>query len=297
MRRLPPLAAVRVFEAAARHDTFTAAATELGMTQAAVSYQIKLLEERLGLPLFHREGRRAILTEAGRRIAPSLTQAFDAIDASFSQLRTESQATLTVSTTPTFANTWLAWRIGGFQMQHPDLAVRMVVGDDLTDFTRDEADVAIRSGPAPWPDLLCERLLEIDFTPMCSPQFLARHGPLQPADLLDLQTIIPQDNWRDSWLAAAGVTIPQQPARPGVQLDSQANEGNAAMAGQGIALLTPYFWRNDVAEGRLVRPFDLVASQGYAYWLVMPQRGRATAKIRRFREWLLAEIGEDLSPQ
>jgi LysR family transcriptional regulator, glycine cleavage system transcriptional activator len=125
MRRLPPLSAVRVFEAAARHQNFTAAAVELGMTQAAVSYQIKLLEERLGAALFRREKKRVVLTEAGGRAAPALTRAFDTIDAAFAAVRAEDEGLLTISTSNTFANTWLAWRLGSFQMGHPDMAVRL----------------------------------------------------------------------------------------------------------------------------------------------------------------------------
>ena len=114
----------RVFEAAARHENFTAAANELGMTQAAVSYQIKVLEERLGVPLFRREKSRVVLTDAGRKAAPQMTRAFDALDAAFGAIRAEDEAVLTVSTSNTFANTWLAWRLGSFQMAHPEMAVR-----------------------------------------------------------------------------------------------------------------------------------------------------------------------------
>ncbi|MFM5884408.1 MAG: LysR substrate-binding domain-containing protein [Novosphingobium sp.] len=288
------MSAVRVFEATARHATFTAAAAELGMTQAAVSYQIKLLEERLGVPLFRREKKRVVLTEAGRRVAPALAQAFDAIDASFAQLRTEDQSTLTISTTSTFANTWLAWRIGGFQMQHADMAVRLLVADALTDFARDEVDVAIRAGLGPWPGLACERLLNVDFTPMCSPDYQARHGLRQPADLLHVQQISPQDPWWSYWLAEAGVAVPDGPVRPGVRLDSQASEGSAAMSGLGVAMLTPYFWRNDLAEGRLVQLFPQVSTRGYGYWLAIPEHRRMVPKIKRFRDWLRTEIDRDL---
>jgi LysR family glycine cleavage system transcriptional activator len=291
MRQLPPLAAVRVFEAAARHENFTTAAAELGMTQAAVSYQIRLLEERLGAPLFRRERRRVVLTEAGRRVAPQIAGAFDAIDAAFAQLRSEDEGMLTVSTSQTFATTWLAWRIGGFQVSHPEMAVKLHVGDALVDFARDEVDIAIRSGRGPWPGLVADLLLEVDFTPMCSPAFLAKHGgSLQPADLLHLPLISPQDVWWPHWLREAGVPVSAGAIRPGVRMDSQATEGNAAMAGQGVAMLTPFFWRYDMAEGRLVRPFAQLSSRGYGYWLVVPEHRRAVPKIKRFREWLLEEI-------
>jgi LysR family glycine cleavage system transcriptional activator len=294
MRRLPPLAAVRVFEAAARHGNFTRAAEELGMTQAAVSYQIKLLEERLGVALFHRARRQVTLTEAGRRIAPLISGAFDTLDNAFATVRAEDESMLTISTSQTFANTWLAWRLGGFQMLHPDMAVRLLVNDALIDFGSEDVDVAVRIGLGPWPGLTTDLLLRVDFTPMCSPEFLARHGgAIAPADLMDLPIISPQDPWWAYWLREAGVDVPDGVIKPGIRLDSQANEGNAAMAGQGVAMLTPFFWRNDLADGRLVRLSDQLSSRGDGYWLVCPEQRRNVPKIKRFREWLLVEIAKD----
>ncbi len=294
MRNLPPLAAVRVFEAAARHENFTAAAAELGMTQAAVSYQVRILEERAGQPLFRRERKRVILTEAGRRVAGELTRAFDTIDESFAQLRRDDAATLTVSATRTFANAWLAWRLGGYQMANPDMAVRMTAEDALTDFIRDAADIAIRSGLGPWPGVHADLLFRIGFTPMCSPRFLAeRGGAFAPSDLLKLPLIGSDDPWWVHWLREAGVEVDEVPGHGGIRLDSQASEGHAAMAGQGVAMLTPFFWRNDLADGRLVQPFEQVSTRGYGYWLVIPEHRRNVPKIRRFRDWLLAEIAND----
>ncbi|UIJ47370.1 transcriptional regulator GcvA [Sphingomonas cannabina] len=297
MRQLPPLSAVRVFEAAARHENFTSAANELGMTQAAVSYQIKLLEERLGVPLFRREKKRVVLTDAGRRAIPQVTRAFDALDAAFAGIRAEDEALLTISTSNTFANTWLAWRLGGFQMAHPDMAVRLLTSDALVDFAADETDVAIRAGRGGWEGLHEEKLLPIDFTPMCNPDFLAKHGGrIEACDLLRLPLISPHDPWWPYWLREAGVEVPDSLPRPGVRLDSQAHEGHAAMAGQGVAMLTPFFWRHDLAEGRLVRLFDQVSTRGYAYWLVFPEHRRSVPKIKRFREWLIRELANANPP-
>lgn len=283
-----------MFEAAARHENFTAAANELGMTQAAVSYQVKLLEERLGAPLFRREKRRVVLTDAGRKAAPAITRAFDAIDAAFGAIRADDAAVLTVSTSNTFANTWLAWRLGSFQMHHPEMAVRLLTSDALADFVSDDVDIAIRAGLGGWEGLHEELLVPIDFTPMCSPGFLRRHNIVAPQDLLRVPQISPHDPWWPFWLREAGVEVPEGPPRAGVRLDSQAHEGHAAMAGQGVAMLTPFFWRNDLAEGRLVRPFEQVSTRGYAYWLCYPEGRRSVPKIRRFREWLLAELARDL---
>jgi LysR family glycine cleavage system transcriptional activator len=290
MRRIPPLAAVRVFEAAARHENFTAAAAELGMTQAAVSYQIKLLEERLAVPLFSREKKRVLLTEAGRRLAPQVTGAFDTLGTAFASVRADDDALLTISTSNTFANAWLAWRLGSFQVTHPEMAVRVLTSDVFANLVTDGVDVAIRAGLGGWPDLAEHKVIEIDFTPMCSPGFLKRYGPFAPADLLRLPLISRHDIWWPVWLREAGVDVPEGGPPPGVRLDSQAHEGHAAMAGQGIAMLTPFFWRNDLAEGKLVQPFAQVSTRGHAYWLVYPQARRGVPKVKRFREWLLAEL-------
>jgi len=294
MRRLPPLSAIRVFEAAARHLNFTAAAAELGMTQAAVSYQVKLLEEKLGVALFRRDGRGVQLTPAGERAAPQVARGFDALDAAFARLRSENESMMTVSTTQTFANTWLAWKLGGFQMNNPNMAVRLIATDTITDFAKDEVDVAIRAGRGPWPGLERHLLFQVYFTPMCSPDFLARHGgKIEPKDLLNLPMISPHDPWWPHWLREAGVEVNEDEIRPGVRLDVQAHEGHAAMAGQGVAMLTPFLWRNDMAEGRLVRLSDQLSTRGFGYWLVYPEERRAVPKIKRFREWLLQEIGEE----
>ena len=294
MRRLPPLSAIRVFEAAARHLNFTAAAAELGMTQAAVSYQVKLLEEKLGVALFRRDGRGVRLTPAGERAAPQVARGFDALDAAFARLRSENESMMTVSTTQTFANTWLAWKLGGFQMNNPNMAVRLIATDTITDFAKDEVDVAIRAGRGPWPGLERHLLFQVYFTPMCSPDFLARHGgKIEPKDLLNLPMISPHDPWWPHWLREAGVEVNEDEIRPGVRLDVQAHEGHAAMAGQGVAMLTPFLWRNDMAEGRLVRLSDQLSMRGFGYWLVYPEERRSVPKIKRFREWLLQEIGEE----
>jgi LysR family glycine cleavage system transcriptional activator len=294
MRSLPPLAAVRVFEAAARHENFTAAAVELAITQAAVSYQVKLLEKRLGLLLFHRQGKRVALSDAGRRLAGKLTGAFAEMEAAFDALRTDDAAMLTISTTVTFANAWFAWRLGSFQMTNPNLGVRLHADDAVVDFAREGADLAVRAGSGRWPGLSSEFLFNVSFTPVCSPAFLAANGGrLDPADLLRLPQISPQDPLWLEWLQATGVEVPEGLVRQGVNMDSQAHCGNAAIAGQGVALLTPFFWRTDIAEGRLVRLFAQEVDSGFGYWLVYPDHRRNLPKVRRFREWLLTEIVRD----
>jgi LysR family glycine cleavage system transcriptional activator len=290
MVRLPPLSAVRVFEAAARRQNFTQAAAELGMTQAAVSYQIRLLEERLGMPLFARIKGRVSLTEAGRRIAPLVASAFETLGDAFSGLVAEDQALLSISTAQTFATTWLAPRLGGFQIRHPDLAVRLSTDNRLIDFSTGEFHAAIRMGRGDWPGLRRHFMFRLHFSPMCSAEFAARNRLDRPEQLLDLPRLSPGDKWWGDWFAAAGVAPREGAADPGVTLDNQVMEANAVQAGAGLALMTPMFWRRELESGRLVQPFDEVYVSGRSHWLVYPEGRRNQPKIATFRDWLLAEI-------
>lgn len=290
MRHIPPLQAVRVFEAAARHENFTAAAAELGMTQAAVSYQIRLLEERVGLPLFHRAKRRVTLTDAGRKAAPLVAAAFDGLSDAFAGIVDADEGVLKISTTQTFATNWLAPRLGLFQIDQPDLAVRLHTDAALVDFARDDIDVAVRSGAGPWAGLKRSFLFRLHITPMCSPDFARRHDLSRPEQLLRLTRLSPADLWWRQWFAAAGLASFEGTERPGIRLDSQAAEGHAAMAGHGAAMLSPLMWQPEIAASRLVQPFALHVHEGPSYWLVYPEHRRAAPKIRAFRDWLLAQV-------
>ncbi|PSJ37164.1 LysR family transcriptional regulator [Sphingomonas deserti] len=293
MRHLPPLAAVRVFEAAARHENFTQAAAELGMTQAAVSYQIRLLEERLGLPLFVRSKRRVTLSEPGRKVAPLVSAAFDEISEAFESVTQEDDGVLTISTPQTLASNWLAPRLGTFQIERPELAVRLQTSNAYVDFARDAADVAIRIGVGPWPGLCQHFLMRLPGTPMCSPDFKAQHGIESPRDLLRVQRLTADDPLWSEWMRVAGLSEPDGETRRGIRLDSQVAEGNAALAGQGVALLTPLFWKAELASGRLVRLFDAVAYERSPIWLVYPEHKRARPKIRAFRAWLERAVASE----
>jgi LysR family glycine cleavage system transcriptional activator len=289
MARLPPLSAVRVFDAAARHENFTQAAAELGMTQAAVSYQIRLLEERLGASLFARVKGRVSLTEAGRRIAPLVATAFETLEDAFSGLVAEDQALLSISTAQTLATTWLAPRLGNFQVRHPDLAVRLSTDNRLVDFSTGEFHAAIRVGRGDWPGLRCHFLFRLNFSPICSAEFAAEHRLERPRDLLDVPRLSATDKWWEDWFAGAGVEARAGAVDPGLVLDNQVMEANAAFAGAGVALMTPMFWRRELAEGRLVQPFPQIQVTDRAHWLVYPEGRRNQPKIAAFRDWILAE--------
>ncbi len=294
LSRQLPLNALRVFDAVARLSSFTRAGEDLGMTQTAVSYQIKLLEQTLGARLFLRRPRQVELTEAGARLAPKTAEAFGLLGEALANVKSVSEETLAISTTPTFAAHWLAGRIGRFQLAAPHIAVRMIVNVDLADFARDSVDVAIRYGTGGERGLAFHELMRIDYTPMLSPRLLESVGPLkEPRDLLGLRLIDPDDPWWRKWFEAAGVHDANLEGRPRVRLGSQTFEASAAIAGHGLAILTPAFYRNKIASGLLAQPFPLICSDDRtAYWLTYPETRRHQPKIRAFREWLLDEIAD-----
>ncbi len=294
MRSLPPLSAVRVFEAAARNGNFTRAAEELGMTQAAVSYQVKLLEERLGSGLFARTGRRVELTALGRRIAPLVRDAFDTLDQAFAVARRDDEAVLSISCSTTFASNWMAPRLGAFQMQRANLAVRLHTDNALVDFARDEVDVAIRSGSGHWPGLASHFLMRMPIAAYASPDFLASVPPITSAEtIMHLPRISPSDFWWDMWLKQMGGMVQHMPDKGAIRLDSQLMEGRAAIAGHGFAILNPAMWKAEIASGQLVNPLGRHAFDKTDYWLVFPEYRRNAPKIRAFRDWMLAEIARD----
>ena len=293
MARLPPLAAVRVFESAARHQNFTQAAAELGMTQAAVSYQIRLLEERLGTSLFARIKGRVSLTEAGRRIAPLVANAFETLDDAFSGLVAEDQALLSLSAAQSLATAWLAPRLGRFQVRHPDLAVRLSTDNRLVDFSTGEFHAAIRVGLGDWPGLKCHFLFRMHFSPICTPDFARAHDLTRPEQLLEIPRLSPRDDWWTAWLADVGLEVPARGPDQGLVLDNQVMEANAAFAGSGIALMTPIFWHEELDDGRLVQPFPHICISDRSHWLVYPEGRRNQPKIAAFRDWLLAEVAAD----
>lgn len=283
---LPPLPAIRAFEAAARLGSFTRAADELHMTQAAVSYQIKQLERRLGLGLFHRQPRQVVLTPTGQRLAPAVLDAFKQLRTAFAQAIERVETELAITALPTIASAWLVPRLGAFQLAHPRLAVRLDTAVELVDLNRGEFDVGIRIGAGEWPGLDADFLLPSLFTPLCSPAL--RERLRTPADMLALPRF-GRERWWRAWFAAAGLADADLTAKPGVELDVEQHAVTAAIAGHGVALSSPLFFEQDIAAGRLMQPFELVVRDQRDYWLTYPTTLRTSEKIRAFRAWLLAQ--------
>lgn len=286
---LPPMAAIRVFEEAARSKNFTVAAEKLGMTQAAVSYQIKVLEDRVGAQLFVRQARGVELSEIGRKFAGTATEALNLLADAYADARGLSQDTLSISVIPTFGTNFLAQHLGKFQLDNPKIAVRVEISEGLTDFNSDEFDLAIRGGKGEWPDLRSHILIPTQFTPMLSKELSDSIGGVrEPADLLKLPILSHSDPWWQLWFTAAGLENQSLDNRPNRQFGPQILEANAAIAGQGVAMLTPAFFKAELARGQLVQPFDLLGDDGTGYWLVFPESNRLSPKIRKFRSWIEA---------
>ena len=290
---LPPLAAVRVFEAAARHENFSRAAEELALTQAGVSYQIKVLEERLGVQLFQRKGRGMILTRLGRQIAPRVSEAFTALEDAFSMLRAENEAVLTITAPLTFATNWLAGRLGEFQMLRPELAVRLDVRDRVVDLSTGEFDVAIRGVEQPGEGVAAYFLMHQFVTPMATAGFLEQNPVCCPADVLSVPRVSPSDEWWAGWLTMMGLADPELQTRHGFKFDSQLLDGQAALAGRGVAMLCPGFYRQAIDSGQLKQLFpEHMLTDRRSFWMVCPEHKRRLNKVRAFHDWLRQALAD-----
>lgn len=291
--RLPPLNALRAFEAASRHLSFAKAAEELNVTPAALSFQIKNLEEHLGEPLFHRLNRAVTLTEAGRTLAPGVGEGFTALAAAWSAARRLSDdRTLTVTAGPGFTSKWLAPRLFHFAQAHPDIDLRFSAALRMMDFSRDEVDVAIRFGQSPDDGLYSETIMEEWMTPMVTPELAKTLRT--PADLTELSLIhqddtgflSPKVDW-NTWFEAAGVEGTQA---AGVHFSQADHAVNAAVSGAGAILGRVTLTESHLREGQLVMPFGLTLRTHASYRLVCPMGQETRPQVARFMEWVRAEM-------
>ena len=328
LRRLPALNALKAFEAAARHESFTRAAEELCVTQGAVSHQVKALEAELGIKLFNRERQRLIITEAGRDYLAVLRDAFDRIAVGTERLvQRQTSGVLTVSTSPDFAAKWLVNRLGRFAEAHPGIDLRISATLHHIDFAREDVDLAVRRVSARderWcrsthpagsrrplvPHSPCTdqpriaavgaheagdgaRLSTEQLFAVCSPKLLrGRQRISKPADVLKFPLLHLDDrkDWA-RWLEAAGVANAELAHGPVLNRASMIID--AAVDGQGIALARTTLAAWDLINGRLVRPLAETLRLSKTYWIVCPKATAALPKIKTFREWLLAEAADD----
>lgn len=284
--RLPPLAALKAFEAAARLGSFSRAAEESYVTHGAVSHQVKALEEMVGVPLFARNGRRVALTAEGKALADRVRAALrDIADAIESAGRRDRGNQLTVSMLPSFAARWLMPRLGRFMEKHPDIAVNVHASLALANFTRDGVDMAVRFGRGGWPNVEAEKLMDDERFPVASPRLNRGKLPLRPADLAKFRLLSTDDEPWTPWFRAAGVKLPEP---HGPIFNDAAMMVQAAVDGGGIAYARKSITQGDLAAGNLVRVFDIALKAEGSYYLVYPP-GKLPGKVLAFRDWLFAE--------
>lgn len=258
------------------------------MTQAAVSYQIRLLEDRVGAPLFVRQPRQVVLTAIGQRLAGPVGKALADIGTVFRDICEENQTVLTISSLQTVAITWLSPRLAQFQMENPQFAVRVRASQHLVDFSTEAVDLAVRYGPGSWPGVTAEKLFDCHYAPLCSPELRERLQLREPADLLRAPLLsADEESWKD-WFADLGLDMPRQGGRT-MSLEMQAMNVQAAMRGHGVAMAVPELFAYDIAAGRLVFAVEHAVRDEWAYWIVYPPERRSERKIRLFRDWILAE--------
>ncbi len=290
MRRLPPLNALRAFEAAARHLSFTKAANELFVTQAAVSHQIKALEEWFGFLLFRRQARALLLTDEAQAYLPAVRDAFDNLDSATARLlRLDQAGTLNISVSASFAAAWLVPKLGRFADAYPEIDVRISANDLVVDFDQEEVDVAIRYGQGDWSNVIAERFMEEDIFVVCSPKLVEGPHPLRTPMDLEHHTMLHdqmREDWR-MWLEAKGLDIE---SRRSLGISNSSMVIQAAIDGLGVALGRSVLVADDLATGRLVKPFDDAIHAEFAYYIVYPERNAQRPKVKAFRDWVFSEV-------
>ncbi|EKF20632.1 transcriptional regulator GcvA [Nitratireductor pacificus] len=286
---LPPLNALRAFEATARHLSVKNAAAELCVTPGAVSQMLKTLELHLGTKLFHRVNRGILLTEAGQSYLPPVRNAFRQVAEATQRIATATDTTLTVSVTPFFAATWLVPRLKRFQDAHPDIDLRVLTNSALANFSRDGVDVAVRHGLGRYPGLHSHRVLVVEIVPVAAPSLVGERGrPTSATDLIHWPHIhdAERKGWH-LWFQAQGVE--NIPAPRGPSFDDSSLLLKAVLSGQGAGLLPAAMIETELKEGRLMRLADTALLDEFAYYLVYPAASHIQPKIAAFRSWILEE--------
>ncbi len=288
-RKLPNLTALRAFEAAARHQNFSRAAEEIHVTHGAISHQVRALEEELGVQLFVRLGKRISLTGHGQQFANALRKSLlDIASATDAVKSSDEYRRLTISSLSSFAARWLSPRIGSFIEQYPDIEVRLQSSTNLTDFAREEVDVAIRFGPGNYPGLAEELLMGDYYYPAASPRFNGGNLPTTPQDLARGGLLrCEMEPWLP-WFRAAQIDLPEPTT--GIIFQDATMLLRAAVDGQGIALVRHAMATADILSGELIRLFDVTVKCPSSYYFVCPPGSLQKSQVQAFRGWLFAEV-------
>lgn len=293
MRKLPPLNALKSFKVAARHLSFTKAAEELFVTQAAVSHQVKALEEHLGLKLFIRRNRSLLLTEEGQEYYLELRDIFEQLAQATDKLKLLSErGALTVSVPPSFAILWFVPRLSSFREEHPDMDIRIKAVDEISGSLTDDVDVAIYYGDGRWPGVKAYQLHKEYLWPVCSPLLADKADINEPADLLK-QTLLHDETrnaWKD-WFHLVG--LPHYKGDNGSVFSHSSLALQAAVHGQGIALANNVLVKSEIDSGHLIRIFPQALQRNKAFYLVCRDNQAEIGKIATFRQWLLRLVQKE----
>jgi LysR family glycine cleavage system transcriptional activator len=292
-RKLPPLNSLKSFESSGRLLSFTLAAQELNVTQAAISHQIKVIEDFLGVSLFYRLPRKLALTDQGKALLPEVIDAFDTLASAIGTVSKDpDNSLLSVRLAPSFAAKWLSPKLKYFWLQNPEIDLSLFHAHAAVDFDRENIDIAVTYGKGDWPGVVTEKLLSLDFSPVCAPSFLENDKPLSDKNNLKYYTLLHDANYEcwDEWLKLAGVK--DTPSNKGTIIDDTNVLIQAAVDGQGVALGSTTFVHDHLEAGRLIRPFDTILENDFAYYIVYPKSHLNNPAVCAFRNWLLELLDE-----
>tara|TARA_Y100000031_G_scaffold92520_1_gene101639 strand:- start:77 stop:1000 length:924 start_codon:yes stop_codon:yes gene_type:complete len=296
---LPSLNFLHTFESVARHLSFTNAAKELFVTQAAVSHQIKALEDYLGVKLFYREKRKVFLSDEGQKLLPSVVSGLQGIADSLENIRNyDSEDTIVVGVGSSFSANWLVHRLGAFYQKFPEVNLHLKIFNNESDFSSGGTDMAVVWGIGDWHGLMCEKLMVVEFTPVCSPELIKKTHPLEtPEDLIHYPLLDDPDYdiWQQ-WLEEAG--IPERKYKRRTVIRDANVVIHSTLEGHGIALCAVGIVQEYLDSGRLIRPFDHSITGGGFYYLVYPEKALRKPPVRLFKTWLVQEVrkAESMDP-
>ncbi|MDP6654604.1 MAG: transcriptional regulator GcvA [SAR324 cluster bacterium] len=299
LKGLPSLNFLHTFESVARHLSFTNAAKELFVTQAAVSHQIKALEDYLGVKLFYREKRKVFLSDEGQKLLPSVVSGLQGIADSLENIRNyDSEDTIVVGVGSSFSANWLVHRLGAFYQKFPEVNLHLKIFNNESDFNSGGTDIAVVWGIGDWQGLMCEKLMVVEFTPVCSPELIKKTHPLEtPEDLIHYPLLDDPDYdiWQQ-WLEEAG--IPERKYKRRTVIRDANVVIHSTLEGHGIAICAVGIVQEYLDSGRLIRPFDHSITGGGFYYLVYPEKALRKPPVRLFKTWLVQEVrkAESMDP-
>jgi LysR family glycine cleavage system transcriptional activator len=296
MSHLPSLQTLRAFAAAARLQSYSKAAEELGLTHGAVSHRIRELEERQGVALFRRAGNSMVPTTEGLQLLGKVSQGLSLLEEAFARqaASANTRRNIVVSSVPSMASTWLYRRLAEFRAEHPDIDIELRVSERLSDYKKERIDIGIRLGLGGWPGMNAVRLFDEALTPVCTPEYRDKIGLSAPADLA--RATLLRNVWTPwvRWFRAAGLDWPEPTSGP--MFDDSPLMLRATLDGQGAALGRHWLTVDEVRAGRLVTPFATMVRDDFQYWIAWPTGRNSNPDAEVLRDWLQAQAAAEAHP-